>query len=199
MSDKIDNIATQIGNASEKIRQRIIETLLKEFNERGTISESLKLITSTSFTESILTEFGLGKELSKAKPIYLDLLNGIQSELGHVNKDIASAFYKIQEGYLYNHVRDVGAELTYALSKGIVSNFTESQMRAELINATKGLANYQIDTLVNTTVRTYGATVKANVFNEFGKDWKYIYSGPSDEKTREVCDETLKMQSAAGS
>ena len=196
--DNIDKVATAIGKKSESIRKKIIDVFSRKYAETKDINAALEFITNTSFTDLILNEFGLQKELDKTIPVYEETIKLIKDKLGYIDERLANSLYDIQRGYIYNHVRDVGTELTYTLTKGIIGNFTEKQMAEALTKATTSLADYQINALVNTTVRTFGSTVKAETFNQFGKKWKYRYEGPRDEKTREVCNEVLDMQAKAG-
>ena len=181
MPDFIDKTAETIAMNSEKIREKIIDYFIDEYKKVTDVNKAMAAITSTSFTDKILTDFGLQKELNKAYPAYAKVVQDTIETIGKVDDVMVKALFNIQQGYIYNHVRDAGVELTNSLSKAVLSNMGEAQIRQELINATTRLSEAQINTLTNTSLRTYGRTVFADSSIKYAPNAKYRYVGPSGD------------------
>jgi len=199
MPDKIDKIAESIGVASEQIREKLVGFLVSRYGKTGNINQAVQEIASTNITEMILEDFGLGAELNKALSLYPGIVNEVRENIGRVDAIMSSNLRLVDETYLSNHVRDVGVNLTRSLMQSVVSDISPQQMKRVLLDATSSLRDYQINALVNTTVRTYSSSVFADSANKYLPDTaRYIYVGPSDGKTREECKCYLNWQNPEG-
>ena len=199
MPDKIDKVAESIAVASEQIRQKLIQFFLDEYSQVNDINAAVQKIASTNITELILKDFGLGKELNRAMALYPGIVNDVRKQIGRVDGTMASNLKLVDESYLANHVRDVGGDLTRVLTQSVVSDLSTAQMKQILLDSTTRLRDYQINALVNTTVRDYSSAVFADNAKKFLPDTaKYLYVGPNDGKTREACKCYLGWQEPGG-
>jgi len=173
--------------------------LVSRYGKTGNINQAVQEIASTNITEMILEDFGLGAELNKALSLYPGIVNEVRENIGRVDAIMSSNLRLVDESYLSNHVRDVGVNLTRSLMQSVVSDISPQQMKRVLLDATTSLRDYQINALVNTTVRTYSSSVFTDSANKYLPDTaRYIYVGPSDGKTREECKCYLNWQKPEG-
>jgi len=195
----IDLLTEQIGIASEQIREKLINYLIDEFQKSGNINQAIQKIASTNITELILNDFGLGKELNKAIALYPGIVNDIREKVGKVDDIMVKNLALVDRSYLINHVRDVGNNLTRGLIQGVVGDLSIKQLRETLLQNTSRLADYQINALTNTTIRTYSSAVFADSAEKFLPNTvRYRYVGPNDGKTRENCKCFLSWQKPEG-
>jgi len=187
--DKIDKIAESIGKQSELIRKKYIDFLIDDFTKTGNLNQTISKIASTNITEQILEDFGLGKELNKALALYPSIANEIKDQLGKIDPIMTKNLNRFDESYIFNHVRDVGNNLTRGLAQSVLDNFTPQQFRNYLMQNTTRLADYNINALVNTTLRDYSRSVFADSARKYlPKTARYRYVGPSvQEDTHEGC------------
>ena len=86
-------------------------------------------------------------------------------------------------------VNPISAQLKQTVAKGITTGLHESQMIALIKDNT--LSKSQISTVVNTQLNNYSRTVTNEMMKTASSNAKYVYIGPSDEKTRPICSNLL--------
>ena len=94
---------------------------------------------------------------------------------------------------LQQYIPYLTAQMQVQLAQGIYAGLTPSQILANIESA--ALSNSQLQTLVTTALNNYSRSVTLGMMNEAPKNTKYIYIGPVDSKTRDIC---LQQMAASG-
>ena len=94
----------------------------------------------------------------------------------------------LQTDALLGHARQFADRMRTALFEGIIGGRPFNQIINEL-RATIPLSTHQLNVAVNDGIRRFESLARANAFA--GEDVLWIYDGPLDERTRDVCIDTL--------
>jgi hypothetical protein len=70
----------------------------------------------------------------------------------------------------------------------------EFALQTYLQDITRELADYQVNALVNTSMRTVSRATFAAGTQDLPDEAKYVYVGPLDDRTRDVCRNALQGQ-----
>ena len=187
--NNIDRSSEQIANLVDKARAEIVASL------HG-IGKEIKDI--DSFATALLgidVEGSLKNKLQKATSIYANAHRQVlESTIGfaNINPTTLATFATLNEQLFDNSIiRSISGHIRTQVIRGLQAGLTSTQIVENVISSS--ISNNQIRTLVNTTLNSYSRQVTNQMMNNAPDNTKYVYIGPSDEKTRSEC---LSMISA---
>ena len=131
----------------------------------------------------------LNKKVSKGISTYtvahrkvLESTIGFQS----VNASVLTSLIELNQDILNQSViRTTAAQIKSKIASGIIAGTKPAQIVQQITNAS--ISTAQVETLVNTTLNTYGRVITNQMMNEAPKNTKYVYVGPVDNATRDDC------------
>jgi len=110
-----------------------------------------------------------------------------------INEATLKAIYETNKATFIRHIQLSAQEIQKELLNSMLGNLDRKQMLSRVMNLKEGLNSAQMETVVDTMNRTFSRQVQAVMSRELPADTKYIYTGPVDEKTRDIC---LEMMAA---
>ena len=179
----IDSSAEQIANLVDKAREELINDLYRL---------GVNVDNVPAFVSAILdldVEGTLKAKLKKATSVYANAHRGVlESTIGfaEVNAETLTSFISLNEQVFDNAViNNISSHIRNEVVKGIQAGLNPSQIIQNV--ASSSISNSQMQTLVNTTLNSYSRTISNSMMEVAPKNTKYVYIGPSDEKTRDIC------------
>ena len=112
---------------------------------------------------------------------------GINPIKGGTVQDLTT-LAQVETDILLGHAEQFATRLKTGLFEGIIGGRPFNQIVAEL-RETIPLQTHQLNVAVNDGIRSYESLARAKAFE--GEDVLWIYSGPFDNVTRDVCRDTL--------
>ena len=185
----IDRSSEQIANLVDKARAELVSSLYLIGKEIGDVGE---------FAEALLTidiEGSLKSKLQKATSIYANAhRNVLESTIGFadINPRALATFATLNEQLFDNAIiRTISGNIRTQVVRGLQAGMTALEITEGVVSSS--ISNAQMQTLVNTTLKSYSRQVTNQMMSVAPKTTKYVYIGPVDEKTRDEC---LQMASA---
>tara|TARA_R100000808_G_C2130535_1_gene139839 strand:+ start:640 stop:1347 length:708 start_codon:yes stop_codon:yes gene_type:complete len=179
----IDSSAEQIANLVDKAREELINDLYRL---------GVNVDNVPAFVEALLdldVEGTLKAKLKKATSVYANAHRGVlESTIGfaEVSAETLTSFISLNEQVFDNAViNNISSHIRNEVVKGIQAGLNPSQIIQNV--ASSSISNSQMQTLVNTTLNSYSRTISNSMMEVAPKNTKYVYIGPSDEKTRDIC------------
>ena len=179
----IDSSAEQIANLVDKAREELINDLYRL---------GVNVDNVPAFVSAILdldVEGTLKAKLKKATSVYANAHRGVlESTIGfaEVSAETLTSFISLNEQVFDNAViNNISSHIRNEVVKGIQAGLNPSQIIQNV--ASSSISNSQMQTLVNTTLNSYSRTISNSMMEVAPKNTKYVYIGPSDEKTRDIC------------
>ncbi len=87
---------------------------------------------------------------------------------------------------------EIGAIQNEIFNASITGVWNQKTIMNNLVTGVQSnLSEAQINTLIDTSLSTYERGVKTAMMDEMPDDTLYVYVGPQDEKTRDICNEML--------
>jgi len=179
--DKLDNLVIGLGRVSD--------------------TELMQIAKQIDFFAE-MEALGFGKLMNRVGKTFDDEIARVfaelsRRELGQVSVASIEALKELKNfemTYLTNGVRQYSDQLKTAMLRGIITGESNIQIMNN-INTTFGVGTYisssETSFLINDAFSRFSNTSRAKAFEEF-PEIKFQYIGPSDDKTREVCQRALQ-------
>ena len=184
-----EKIAQEFSNALQKAQAQMIEDLI-DLKESLSREEFISLIATLDVDEYIFNEIGLRKELDKYISSYEGVLSAMQST-GQVTEETLKALIKLDERTFTAQISTMGEQVIDEAVKGVIGGKTEREIAQSILNV--GFKEHEARSLANTALNMFERNVTAEMAVNDPPDATYVYQGPIDDKTRDIC---LEMMSA---
>ena len=185
---------SDIDNASEQIA-RIMDTAKEEL-VASLVGISSQIDDVPAFLDSLLAmdiEGTLKAKVQKATSIYANAHRGVlESTIGFADIDGKglSTFARLNEGLFDSAIiRNIAENIRGEVARGLQAGLNAKQI-AEKVGQSS-ISNAQMQTVVNTTLNTYSRMVTNQMMDVAPDNTKYVYIGPSDDRTRFECLEMI--------
>jgi hypothetical protein len=142
------------------------------------------LISEIDFT-AVVNELGYVSNLDKLTARYIDVLRGLDP-IAPLSDDILQALVNTDRAFYLAKGGDLANVMKVELTRGALLGESRQGMKAA-ISELGGYRPDQIQTLVDTSMRTFGREVNLAMMAEMPDETKYTYVGPIDDKTRDIC------------
>tara|TARA_R100000781_G_scaffold114090_1_gene84044 strand:- start:1240 stop:1962 length:723 start_codon:yes stop_codon:yes gene_type:complete len=183
--NNIDNASDQIADLVEKARVAMVTDL---FNISGNVDDI------DAFIKTLLDldiEGTLKNKLQKATAVYANAHRQVlESTIGFASIESgALSLYATLNERLFDSTitRVIAEQIKNQVIKGVKTGLGAEAIIENVI--TNSISNAQMKTLVNTTLNTYSRQVTNEMMDIAPDNTKFVYIGPIDEKTRDVCRE----------
>jgi hypothetical protein len=113
----------------------------------------------------------------------------VTTAIAPIQAAVITSYVNIGSAEFLSRIGDLAGTVKAEVARGILSGAG----RKEIMQAINGstLRPDQLETLVNTGLSTFSRTINATMAKELPADEKFVYIGPMDEKTRDVCIEMM--------
>lgn len=151
--------------------------------------------------DQIMIEAGLERQLAGLRAVYADellyILEGFQG-LGvarsgiysSIDRQIVEALIQADFNKVTTTISRYGVDIKAQLARSIIAG--EVIQIDQMLNTTMPQILSYAKTEVNTSVQAFNRVVAVKkAVDIFGKNPKFIYIGPDDDRTREFCQEVL--------
>ena len=186
-----DQIAQQFAQALQKAQAQMVEDIL-DLQRSLTREEFISLISTLDVDDYIFNNIGMQNDLNKYIASYEGVLLGMEAT-GQVTEQTLQALVRLDEATFRKQIGTMGEQIIDEAVKGIIGGKTEREIAQSMLGNV--LRPDQAETLANTALNTFERNVTAEMATFDLPDATYVYQGPIDDKTRDIC---LKMM-ASGS
>ena len=186
-----EKIAEQFAQALQKAQAQMVEDIL-DLQRTLTRSEFISLISTLDVDDYIFNKIGLQKELNAYISSYQTVLSGMEFT-GAVTEETLLALVRLDEATFRKQISSMGEQVIDEAVKGIIGGKTEREIAQGMLGNV--LRPDQAETLANTALNTFERNVTAEMAVNDPPNATYVYQGPIDQKTRDIC---LKMMSSGG-
>ena len=184
-----EKIAEQFAQALQKAQAQMVEDIL-DLQRTLTRSEFISLISTLDVDDYIFNKVGLQKDLNKYISSYQGVLSGMEFT-GAVTEETLLALVRLDEATFRKQISSMGEQVIDEAVKGIIGGKTEREIAQSMLGNV--LRPDQAETLANTALNTFERNVTAEMAVNDPPNATYVYQGPIDQKTRDIC---LKMMSS---
>lgn len=184
-----EKIAEQFAQALQKAQAQMVEDIL-DLQRTLTRSEFISLISTLDVDDYIFNKIGLQKDLDKYISSYQGVLSGMEFT-GAVTEETLLALVRLDEATFRKQISSMGEQVIDEAVKGIIGGKTEREIAQSMLGNV--LRPDQAETLANTALNTFERNVTAEMAVNDPPNATYVYQGPIDQKTRDIC---LKMMSS---
>ncbi len=186
-----DQIAQQFAQALQKAQAQMVEDIL-DLKQSLTRDEFISLISTLDVDDYIFNQIGMQNDLNQYIASYESVLLGMEAT-GQVTEETLQALVRLDEATFREQINLIGQKAIDEAVKGIIGGKTEREIAQSMIDV--GFERYEAETLANTALNTFERNVTSQMTAFDPADATYVYQGPIDQKTRDIC---LKMM-ASGS
>ena len=185
-----DRAAKDFIIALDKVRNDIVAKFIS-LKDTATADEIRRMIVMET-KDFVFTDPKFSAAFNKMLGMFGESLDGIKA-FAAVSETTLQGLIDIQQA---SWVAEFEIEIT-AIQKEIFNaslsgSWNQKTIINNLINGVHGnLTEGQINTLVDTSLSTFERNITTAMMEEMPDDTLYIYVGPQDDKTREICNEML--------
>ncbi len=184
-----DQIAQQFAQALQKAQAQMVEDIL-DLQRSLTREEFISLISTLDVDDYIFNKIGMQNDLNQYIASYEGVLLGMEAT-GQVTEQTLQALVRLDEATFKKQISSMGEQVIDEAVKGIIGGKTEREIAQSMLGNV--LRPDQAETLANTALNTFERNVTAEMATFDSPDATYVYQGPIDDKTRDIC---LDMMSA---
>lgn len=190
LQDGIDRISRAFADALRAGKFRIADGLARAIEGGASADQVLAELRGLS-VDDLLRQSGLGADLTELERQYSATVLRGMTQFAPVSDEVLAALVDADSARWLQFVRGEVAELVQGLQRAILTGGDSAALRAV---SRVGATPAQAEALVNTALNTFSRTVTAIQAQAAPEETLYVYAGPVDGRTRDLC---LKM-SAAG-
>jgi len=182
MADVIDTAAARFAARVQQVSTSIVDFV---YEQGGQLSrDQLATIISRLDIENLVGD-PLRNEVKLILSDYSKVLAAMEAT-APVTETVLLALQSSDRATYLGVVRGIEDTIRAELTKGVLGGFSRSEMVSAL-RANSNLSQSNVQTIVDTTMRTFSRQVSAAMANNDPPNAKYVYIGPVDDKTRDVC------------
>jgi hypothetical protein len=184
-----DQIAQQFAQALQKAQAQMVEDIL-DLKQSLTRDEFISLISTLDVDDYVFNKIGMQNDLNEYIASYENVLLGMEPT-GQVTEETLQALVRLDEATFRKQISSMGEQVIDEAVKGIIGGKTEREIAQSMLGNV--LRPDQAETLANTALNTFERNVTAEMAVNDPPNATYVYQGPVDQKTRDIC---LKMMSS---
>jgi hypothetical protein len=119
---------------------------------------------------------------------------GSMEMTGAVTDEVLTALLRMDNNTFMKQIGLMGDQVRNEAARGIIAGASEADISQSILKGAGGvLRPDQAETLANTALNTFERNVTVEMASNDPKDTRYIYQGPVDDRTRDIC---IDMMSA---
>ena len=193
MPDLKDNAAIQFSKAVERVQRELVNQILDLKNQGYTKDEMLLILQALDMEDMILNRLNLNADIDKLMLSYERVLAGMEMT-GAVSNESLTALLRMDREKFAAEAGIMGNTIRTEVARGILAGASEASIADGILKGSGGVLRAdQAQTLANTALNTFERNVTLEMAELDPPDATYVYQGPVDDKTRNIC---LDMSSA---
>lgn len=188
-----DKAAQEFAKAVERVQQELAGQILDLRNQGLTKNEILLVLESLNMEDIILNKLNLQADIDNLMLEYESVL-GVMEMTGEVTEEALTALIRMDRSRLMQQAGLSAETIKTEVARGILGNATEREIAEGILRGSGGvLRPDQAETVANTALNQFERNVTMEMAELDPPNAAYIYQGPMDDKTRDIC---LNMMSA---
>jgi hypothetical protein len=193
LPDLKDNAAIQFSKAVEKVQRELVNQILDLKKQGYTKDEMLLILQAIDMEDMILNRLNLNADIDKLMLSYERVLAGMEMT-GAVSNESLTALLRMDRAKFAAEAGIMGNTIRTEVARGILAGASEASIAEGILKGSGGVLRAdQAQTLANTALNTFERNVTLEMAELDPPDATYVYQGPVDDKTRNIC---LDMSSA---
>lgn len=186
--DTIDLTSANYARAWDKAQRGIVK-LIDRLTKQGKTAEEIGVILGNTDFTALVGDLGMTKELKALEGAYRDVLLGMKGRHALTEATLGALQSFTRDTFLA-HSNAMPARLKTEVVKALLGGGRTSDVAAALQQVVE---KSQAETLAATALQTYSRSVGYEMAKQDPPDQLYIYEGPVDDVTRDIC---LEMAAA---
>ncbi len=148
----------------------------------------LRILASNDFKQTIMNDKEFQKSFDALDAMHVKALKNMK-KFADISPSTLQALTMVNKSVFMDKLAtDIASTLKGNLTSGILGGLSKSDI---IKGIEANLRPDQIDTLVTTALSNYTASVNALMADQMPDNTNYVYVGPTDKKTRDVCLEIM--------
>ncbi len=175
----------------DRIRLEAVK-LFSRLKDRLTAEQLQRLLASPQMEILVMEKLGFNKNIDALMLNYDKILLGT-TQFAPINEFTLKALKAVKRAEWVAVAKfEIGAIQNEIFNASITGQWNQKTIINNLMTGVQSnLSEGQINTLIDTSLSTFERNIKTSMMNEMPDDQLYIYVGPQDEKTRDICNEML--------
>ena len=186
MADFKETAANDFIIALNKVRKKAVAEIARLRNSLS--AEELQVIITTKLESFILNDLGLQNDIDTLMGAYKESLKGMTA-FAKPNKVTLNALFRADRTEWLNVAKlEISSIQKELFNASMTGEWDNKAILDRLFKGQQGsLSKPQINTLVDTALSDYERNVTTSMMNEMPDDTLYVYAGPLDDKTMDIC------------
>ena len=175
----------------DRIRLEAVK-LFSRLKDNLTAEQLQAIIASPRMEILVMEELGFNKNIDKLMLNYNKILLGT-TQFAPINEITLRALKAVKRAEWVAVAKfEIGAIQNEIFNASITGQWNQKAIINNLMTGVQSnLSEGQINTLIDTSLSTFERGVKTSMMNEMPDDTLYVYVGPQDAKTRDICNEQI--------
>ena len=188
-----DKAAQDFARAIERVQTELVSQIFDLRNQGLTRSEIVLVLQTLDMEDVIMNQLNLRADLDRLMLEYESVLGGMEMT-GAVTDEVLTALLRMDNNTFIKQIGLMGDQVRNEAARGIIAGASEVDIAQSILKGAGGvLRPDQAETLANTALNTFERNVTVEMATDDPANTRYIYQGPVDERTRDVC---IEMMSA---
>jgi len=179
----IDQNADKFARNLEAIKKATVDHVYK-LGDGLSRQEMTVLIDRLDFT-ALVNDLGYTKSVDELMASYKGVLQGLEG-IAPVSETVLQALANTDRAFYLGKGTDLANTIKQELTRGALQGLSRETMKAAIADVT-GFSAPQVKTIIDTSMRVFSRSVTASMADNLPETAKYIYVGPVDGKTRDIC------------
>ena len=192
MPDLKDNAAKEFALAVQRVQEELVTQILDLRNQGYTRQEILLVLQSLDMEDMILTRLNLSADIDNLMITYQGVLSNMEMT-GAVSNEALTALLRMDQANFISQAETMGNLIRTEVARGVLAGASEASITEGIYSGAGGvLRPDQAQTLANTALNTFERNVTLEMAEFDPPNTTYVYQGPIDGKTRDICLEMVR-------
>ena len=188
-----EKASQDFARAIQRVQTELVSQIFDLRTQGMTRSEIVLVLQTLDMEDLILNQLNLRSDLDNLMLEYQSVLGSMEMT-GAVTDEVLTALLRMDNNTFMKQIGLMGDQVRNEAARGIIAGASEADIAQSILKGAGGvLRPDQAETLANTALNTFERNVTVEMASNDPKDTRYIYQGPVDDKTRDIC---IDMMSA---
>ena len=184
LQKEIELASLQFQLAVEKMESSVVNAIVSLKKQGLTTAETHLALSAIDMDDFILKDLGFQTDIDNLMVKYQTGVLANIKMVGDVTEPMLQSLVAMDRATFIKQAGYNASLIKQDLARKVLGNATPTQM----LNSLKTVVRPdQAKTLVNTTLNTFSRTVNDRMAETSPPSKKYIYEGPVDDRTRDIC------------
>lgn len=181
--DIIDTASAKYGRAWDAVQTALVKLIDKMIAQGMSAEKIVQVLGALDFDRLVGQTFGMDGATRDIQAAYRQVLIGTAGR-GSVTEETLRALASFTRDSFLAQAGAMPARLKEEVIKAVLAGGRSSDVAAAL---SKLVERFNAETLANTALNTFSRSVEYEMAKQDPPDARYVYEGPIDEKTRDIC------------